>query len=362
MRLTLFALLGIAAADSVTNAVQAIETLNSVWYSTATGLWDNAWWESACALTTIADFAHLRPQEARNIKFSASAQSTFAQAQKSTAQRKRAFQNVRRGYEEFIDRFYDDEGHWAIALLKAYDATHDQRYLNAAVDLFNDMQTGRGTPCKGGIFWSKDRTYVNAVANELYLAVAASLALHIPSNGTYLAIARDQWEWFAHSGLINSKGLINDGLNSDCTNNGLPTWSYNQGIILGGLTDLAHATGNQGYITHALRIARRAIAALSNENGILEEVDKCELKAGHCGIDGKTFKGIFVRNLRYLYDAAPQADIRAFILRNADSVWKNARDPKTGKLGVAWTGPYVEATGPSHGSALDVLVAAIAVQ
>lgn len=348
-------------AIDVARASQAIRVFNDNWYNSATGLWDNAWWQSACALTTIADFVRLQPGAGPSIMFTNHVDNTFGQAQKTSSPRRRAFQTVRRGYQEFINRFYDDEGHWALALLSAYDAMRDERYLNAAVDLFQDMQTGRGTPCNGGIFWSKDRTYVNAVANELYMAVAASLARHIPSNSTYLATAKTQWQWFQNSGMINDDFLINDGLTDKCANNRLTTWSYNQGIVLGGLTDLFRVTDDLEYLFYAHRIARAAMSKLADDDGILEEADKCELKQGHCGFDGKTFKGIFIRNLRYLYEAWPQADFRRFILKNADSIWRNARDPKTGKFGVAWQGPFVASAGPSHSSAMDALVAAVAV-
>jgi predicted alpha-1,6-mannanase (GH76 family) len=38
--------------------------------------------------------------------------------------------------------------------------------------------------------------------------------------------------------MINGDGLINDGLNAQGENNGQATWTYNQGVILGGLVAL----------------------------------------------------------------------------------------------------------------------------
>ncbi|KAI3574598.1 hypothetical protein IWW34DRAFT_633795, partial [Fusarium oxysporum f. sp. albedinis] len=67
-----------------------------------------------------------------------------------------------------------------------------------------------------------------------------------------------------------------------------------------------------------------------------------------------------IRNLRYLHEVAPQDSFKSFIIKNADSIWENDHN-KNDRLGVAWTGPYVDATGPSHSSALDAIVAAIAV-
>lgn len=105
-----------------------------------------------------------------------------------------------------------------------------------------------------------------------------------------MSIAKDQWDWFKGSGIINDQNLINDGLEIDsddsCFNNGDTVWSYNQGVILGGLVELSRATGDFGYLSGATSIAEAAIEALS-EGGILHE--SCE--ANGCGADGSQFKG-----------------------------------------------------------------------
>ncbi|POR31904.1 Putative mannan endo-1,6-alpha-mannosidase [Tolypocladium paradoxum] len=368
----------------VDHAVEAIKTLNAEFYNVNTGIWNNAWWNSANALTTLANFASLRTDEANKLNIGGYIRNTFTQAQKTNVQTVKAMDKngmvwstycldnsngcigkreflQKRGFDHFINEFYDDEGWWALALIGSHDVTGDKDYLDAAVNIFNDMQTGRNTPCGGGIFWNKQRKYVNAITSELYLSVAASLANRIPQNKkTYLDEAKAHWEWFEKSGMINAQNLINDGLDDHCKNNGQPTWSYNQGVVLGGLAELSRATGDGRYIERAVGIAQAAIKALANPDGILVEVDKCELRGDNCGGDGAQFKGVFMRNLGYLNAVAPHKEFADFIIKNADSIW--AKDRDGGKLGVAWTGPYIKATGASQSSALDVLVAAISVK
>jgi predicted alpha-1,6-mannanase (GH76 family) len=333
-------------------------------------------------LTTLADFTALRLDEANKLNVGGYMRNTFNQAQKTNVQTvktvdkfgmvssvycldnssgcmaKRAFLD-KRGFDDFINEFYDDEGWWALAWIKSYDVSGDKEYLQAAKDIFNDMKKGGGTPCGGGIFWNKDRKYVNAIANELYLSVAASLARRVPDDKSYKDIAVAQWNWFENSGMIDKDNMINDGLNGACKNNGFQKWSYNQGVVLGGLADLFLLTGDAKYIQKAVPIAQAAIKTLS-ENGTLVEFDKCEARAGNCGKDGQQFKGVFIRNLRYLNDVAPHQEFKDYIIHNADSIWANDRSADN-HLGVAWKGPYIEATGPSHSSALDALVAAVAV-
>jgi hypothetical protein len=56
-----------------------------------------------------------------------------------------------------------------------------------------------------------------AITNELFLCIAARLHLRC---GRYDGDARRAWEWFARSGLVNERNLVNDGLRADCRNNG----------------------------------------------------------------------------------------------------------------------------------------------
>ncbi|WQF80367.1 Putative glycoside hydrolase, family 76, six-hairpin glycosidase superfamily [Colletotrichum destructivum] len=368
------------AATYTSNAVDAIRTLQTSWYDVGTGLWDNAWWNSANAFTTLADFADLNRDAANELNLGGVLKNTFDQAQKATATAAKSIsalglvttsyaitkrenplplearQFSAQGFPNFINEYYDDEGWWALGLIRAYDITRDQDYLDMAVRIFADMKTGGNTTCDGGIYWSKDRKYVNAIANELYLSVAASLANRITSDkASYLSIATSQWAWFKASGMINDEGTINDGLDGDCQNNGANVWSYNQGVVLGALVELSRATGDKSVLTDAANIAKAAIKRLADDNGILH--DTCE---PNCGSDGNQFKGIFVRNLRYLHAVAPQNDFKTFLLKNADSNWSKNRDAK-GKLGVVWSGPVQGVSGPTHSSALDSIVAAIAV-
>ena len=96
-------------------------------------------------------------------KFSAALANTFTAAQTTSP--------------GFINNYYDDEGWWALAWVNAYDLTHTPQYLQMAQSIFADMAGGWDTAtCGGGIWWSKDKTYKNAIANELFLSVAAHLA------------------------------------------------------------------------------------------------------------------------------------------------------------------------------------------
>ncbi|MGB7266978.1 MAG: glycoside hydrolase family 76 protein, partial [Terracidiphilus sp.] len=212
----------------------------------------------------------------------------------------------------------------------------------------------------GGVWWSTSRTYKNAIPNELFLTIAAKLANRTTGSvsAAYLNWAQREWTWFRGSGMINAKNLINDGLTSTnpnaCINNGGATWTYNQGVILGGLVELYKADSDPTLLPEAEAIANAAIANLSS-NGILSEPGKIT------GDDGPQFKGIFMRNLMALYAAAPNAQYKSFADANANSIVANDQGPNC-EFGLYWQGPFDSADATRQTSALDSLIAAAAME
>jgi predicted alpha-1,6-mannanase (GH76 family) len=331
-----------AQAVSSTNpfdqhAALAIQTLQT-WYDLDTGLYKTTgWWNSANVITALADYAKVTQSRDYDFVFS----NTLSLAQKTSP--------------GFINRYYDDEGWWALAWIDLYGITDDRRYLDAAKFIFADMTYGWDNTCSGGIWWSKDRKYKNAIANELFLSVAAQLANaagNTPERATYLAWATREWSWFSHSGMINKDHLVNDGLTASCENNQKATWTYNQGVILGGLAALSKANQDPSLLAEAKAIAEAALSHLTDAQGILH--DSCEPK---CGADGTQFKGIFVRNLRALDEIDPQQRYSRFVLANAKSIWSQTHPPDY-HLGEVWTAPFGAADASTQSSALDALVAA----
>jgi len=316
-------------------ASQAIKVLQG-WYNPATGIYDTTgWWNSANAIYALADYS-IKTGSDEYLKLF---QNTYAL-------------NIGK---EFLNNFYDDEGWWALAWIRVYELTKNEKFLQTAKDIFTDMTTAWDETCGGGLWWSKDRNYKNAIPNELFLQVAARLHNHTPNDTVFLDWAQREWTWFKASGLINENHLINDGLNKDCKNNEDIPWTYNQGVILGGLIELHKATGDDALLTQAQAIADAAIKILVNEDGILRE--PCEL-SGRCGSDGPQFKGIFMRNLGFLYETTKAQAYADFINRNAATLWTKARNSE-GQLGLKWSGPFDRADAARQSSALEALLAAL---
>jgi predicted alpha-1,6-mannanase (GH76 family) len=327
-----------ACAKTGINALQK-------WYQPATGLWQGTgWWNSANALTAVIRYTKLTGDQSHASVIA----TTFAAAAKTHA--------------GFINTYYDDNAWWALAWVAAYDLTRNQRYLNAAEAIFTRNTAAWDSTCGGGLRWHTGSEYKNAITNELFITLAALLHQRVPGDRNYLSWAQRTWDWFAASGLINPDNLVNDGLTATCQNNGETTWTYNQGVILGGLSALFQITGDRDYLTRAEAIATATLGQLTAA-GILTE--PCESAGSACDEDQAQFKGIFVR---YLYDfwlqdrsllaTDQQPDYRAFILANAASIWSH-RNP-SGQFGLRWAAPCTGPTPGRQGSALDTLIAAAA--
>ena len=324
-------------ASYLTEAALGVEKLQS-WYDWRTGLWRTTnWWNAANATTVLVNYS----SSSGSTQYQPAVENTFRV-------------NASRG---FLNNYYDDEGWWALAWIDAYDWTHNTDYLNMASSIFEDMTGGWDDVCGGGIWWSRARTYKNAIANELFLSVAAHLANRVTDPDQlahYLSWAEQEWQWFSQSGMINSENLINDGLNSNCQNNHGTTWTYNQGVILGGLVELYKQDPDCSLPQTAQDIALAAVDHLSDANGILH--DPCE---PNCGADGVQFKGIFLRNLMPLNDSFPDERYVQFARANTDSIWTQDQGPDY-QFGQVWSGPFQpdNSAAASQTSALDAIIVA----
>jgi predicted alpha-1,6-mannanase (GH76 family) len=307
------------AGDDFNANTKAGAQILQQWYN-GSGLYDSTgWWNAAnCIEAVIEDII-----ANNDIQFLPALTNTFNLNSSS----------------DFIDSYYDDNGWWANSWIHAYDITGNTNFLNMAKIIFADNTNAwdtTNTLCPGGIWWNTSRTYKNAIPNELFLTTAVRLHQRTPGDSgplNYFFWATNEWNWFKNSGMIDSLNLINDGL-SGCVNNGETTWTYNQGVILGALTDLYKATGDTNYLNQAMAIASSTITNLVDNHGVL--LEPC---GDNCGADGTEFKGIFQRNLTYLYDETRYAPYYNFLYTNAHAVWFNDRNVFN-QLGQLWDGPY----------------------
>jgi len=253
--------------------------------------------------------------------------------------------------------YFDDDLWSVIATTRAWRREADPELLAYATDTFRKVVTqGWDNTCGGGLWWNAQRKYKNAITNEL-LIFASTQLYYATGQDAYRGWAQRGWEWFAASGMIDKDGLVNDGLDGQCRNNGAPKFSYNQGVILGGLEDLASITGDQTYRDQAVRTALAATRELSNANGILHE------PVPSIGSDGLMFKGVFAWHLGRLLANLPAGherdELAGWTRVNADAVWQ-ASEKGARPVPADWTGNTQQIGAAAQASGIDMLVAAVA--
>ena len=96
--------------------------------------------------------------------------------------------------------------------------------------------------CRGRLWWNKDRKYKNAITNELFLTLAAA-CISVSSTGPLPAGRRCADAESLRAQHDRRHSIVDDGLTPACANNGGTTWTYDQGVILGGLAALARISG-----------------------------------------------------------------------------------------------------------------------
>eukprot|EP01054_Gregarina_sp_Poly1_P005599 Gregarina_sp_Poly_1__5598@NODE_2955_length_1508_cov_279_235947_g1837_i1_p1_GENE_NODE_2955_length_1508_cov_279_235947_g1837_i1NODE_2955_length_1508_cov_279_235947_g1837_i1_p1_ORF_typecomplete_len270_score35_41Glyco_hydro_76/PF03663_14/1_3e36_NODE_2955_length_1508_cov_279_235947_g1837_i14131222 len=197
-----------------------------------------------------------------------------------------------------------------------------------------------------------DRYYrgKNAIANGLFLKLTASLARRLPESEEKFRWTRRAvrgWDWFRHAGYFYDNYTIMDGLNIDvdpCVGDDKVGWTYNQGVIIGALTELAKIfPSNDTYLKEADAIHNATLhhklynnVTQEHPQGVLMDFlctygwNPAADPQG-CGNDLPTFKGVYMRNIaelnRHLPDRPYTEWIQAQALvnlnknKNADGVF-----------------------------------------
>lgn len=328
----------VGCSAQVPSDVPAVDALVR-FYDQGAGVWPTTgWWNSANALTSLTNYMI----ESGDHRYAWVVQNTYAKKL-----------NADQG--NFINNYVDDTGWWALAWIRAYDLTGDRRYLNTAQRDVDFMWRNHDDTCGGGLWWTTSHGYKNAIANELFIEAAAQLSTRLGNGGEkYLTDAVSVWSWFDSAGMITDDQLVQDGLGlANCGSTGT-IWTYNQGVVLGGLVALAAATGDQSYLSRARTLADASTASEQlHVDGVLTE--SCEQNG--CDINGPSFKGIYVRNLGELNRVLEDHPYTDYLAKQATTAHDHNRD-SADEYGLHWAGPVDHVSAASQQSAVDLLVAA----
>lgn len=239
---------------------------------------------------------------------------------------------------------YDDAQWTGIALIKAYQLLNKEIYLQKAIELWNYIceNSWDSIYCSGGLWWNIEKTYKNAITNELFIVFSTMLYFET-NEQKYNNWAIRTWKWFETTDMLSSetknakvKYLVNDGVNSYCKNNNGPIWSYNQALLIGGLVNLWKINKEEMYLDIATKIALSALDFLTISDILVERYTNGDIN-NSLNSDQQQFKGIFCRYISSLAQILPSNNsdllrIHQFLARNYLSLLANYPDYNFGAL------------------------------
>jgi predicted alpha-1,6-mannanase (GH76 family) len=273
-------------------------------------------------------------------------------------------------YSEWIRRFYDgrdergwlvdyfdDESWMTLALLRAYDLTDEQLYLDQAIALYQDIMAAWDTTCcgqhLGGIWWNRQHQQ-KATASNAGPVIAGVRLTERTNDPQYQAFARQAYDfWWEH--MVNQETFaIYDHLNPDGTR-APGSLTYNHGVMISAALELHAATGEAHFLEEAHGFGEYLVSVATRDSDVGPLLH--DAIGQSCDGDCPAWKGIGYRYLAKLYRQDPtRAEYREVLTAGAEGIWTLARNPENDFFATNWAGPAPTVGGiEEQGSAVMAL-------
>lgn len=232
----------------------------------------------------------------------------------------------------FKNDFYDDMEWNALAILRAYQVTGDQKFKEAVLQIWDYIKVGWNENAGGGISWKKGQEYSkNACSNGPACILAARLYQEF-GDESYKEWALKIYNWEKSTLFNSNNGMVYDNINS-LTGEIQKDWifTYNEGTFVGSAVELYRILNEKSYLNDAMLAADYTISTLVS-NSILKDEGNG---------DGGLFKGIFVRYFTQLIqqdrlDATAKKRYVQFLKANATSLWEQGTTKPAVYFGTDW--------------------------
>ena len=228
--------------------------------------------------------------------------------------------------ETFLNIFYDDMQWNALAMLRAYHATGDEKFLEASIKVWGYILNGWTDLLKGGIMWAEFTPHSKNACSNAPASILAARLYQATGEQEYLDWAIKIYEWQKQNLIDHANGAVWDSIameNNAVVINKDWIFTYNQGTYVGAAVELYGITNNSVYLNDAIKSADYTLYSLTQPN--------TQLLKDEGGGDGGLFKGIFVRYFTQLIllENLPE-NIRnryvRFLEHNAEKLWTEGTD------------------------------------
>ncbi len=235
--------------------------------------------------------------------------------------------------------FYDDMEWNALTFLRLYGVTKDEKYLDAAKDLWNDIISGWNDDyASGGIAWKKDMVYSKNACSNGPAAILAARLYNITKTDSCRQWAQKIYEWEKNTLYEWATGGIYDNINGESGVINDAVLTYNTGTFIGAAVELYNITGDVTYLNDAQKCANYTITkCIDTGNNVLRDEGSG---------DNALFKGIFIR---YYYLLMQEPELNTdykrkfvnFFNNNALNIWTKATYKQSLLFGSSWIAPPV---------------------
>jgi predicted alpha-1,6-mannanase (GH76 family) len=299
-----------AKIDWAVNGEKAFQSLmdifwdedRSIFYSDNSGSTDLNYWWQAHGLDALVD-ASLRVGDNRYFDLIAS-----------------FYDGINVVNNGFINDFYDDMSWMAIALIRSFNLTGEEKYLMTAKLLWEDIITGWNENNGGGIAWNKSMLNYKNTPSNATAAILSFRLYQITKEDKYLSMGEKIILWLENTLVDSTSGLVWDGIGRNGGNEIDFSWlfTYNQGIYIGACIEYYIIVQDEIWLKRALKTADNALYTFRGNLNVLPDEGEG---------DGGLFKGIFIRYLEFLtnrdyLEESKYIEYRGFIRKNAEKLWE----------------------------------------
>jgi len=252
--------------------------------------------------------------------------------------------------QTFLNIFYDDMQWNALAMLRAYHVTGDEKFLEATIKVWEQILTGWTDLLNGGIMWAEFTPHSKNACSNAPASILAARLYHATGEQEYLDWAIKIYEWQKNHLIDHANGAVWDSIameNNSVVINKDWIFTYNQGTYVGAAVELYEITGHSVYLDDAIKSADYTLHALTQPN--------TQLLVDEGGGDGGLFKGIFIRyftELILLDDLQENNRNRyvRFLEHNAETLWSEGTEKSNVLFDSFW------GSSPGHNEEIDLTI------
>lgn len=235
----------------------------------------------------------------------------------------------------YLNVYYDDMQWSALTILRLYNITKDEKYLNTVKELWADISNGwNDRYAGGGIAWKKDMPYSKNACSNGPAALLAARLYQLTKDESYKQWAIKIYEWQKNTLYEASIGAVYDNINGETDVTNTVVLTYNQGTFMGTAIALYQITNDKAYLSVARKVASYTLTKLvDSSSGVLRNEGNG---------DNALFKGIFMRYFAplVLEEELSEAYYTLFISafrKNTETVWLSGTNPMILLFGPSWS-------------------------